>query len=128
MTETSIDGLLVYHGTCQEKWGAVFSHETALYLTNQPSIAAGYAEEWVVEGMSPVLVRFALSDLIAAQLELQPNWENIEQAEQGLWGDRPMSNWRDTLNASGTFCVFGNVENIKHIGIIVPYKTVPAMA
>lgn len=130
MVNTSIDGLVVYHGICREKWSNGYSHPTELYLTDELSIAANYANEWAGEGMTPMIVSFLLSDMVNAKLELQPNWETVGQAEDGLWGEEvKFATWEDTIKANATFCVHGNIEKVKNLANIVQLQeSTPAMA
>lgn len=112
----TVNELTVYHGTCREKWRQVTNHQTHLYLTDERSIADTYANEWTSEGMTPLVVTFKLSDLVKAKLELQPNWETVSQSEDGCWRDVLFATWKDTLKANATFCVHGDIENIKRLG------------
>ena len=107
------DDFMIFHGTCSEKWSEVHLHPKDLYLTDKLSIAKNYADEWLLEGMRPLIVGFRLSDLVKSDVTLEPNWETVCQAEDGLWGNRQFSTWKDTLDANATFCVRGDIEAIK---------------
>ena len=113
----------VYHGTSQEKWAEKVKHPSSIYLSHNIDIAQKHAKKWVDHGFSPVIVRLALHDLMTSKIEMHQDWENVERAARGIWMGRQKERYNGELIDSGTFCLFGDIEKIKPLVMVIPFNT-----
>lgn len=100
------DSGVVYHGTNLELWEKPHNQlaTTSLYLAYDRSIARSYALE---KGMTPIVVKFPVV-LITNELG-KPKPNRLICLE-----------WIEALDSHGVFSVHGMIDQIKHLGTIIP--------
>jgi hypothetical protein len=116
----------LYHGTTRNNW-AMLRDETALYVTEDKEVARQYAQDWgdgVGDSDEQIVVAIPVRALAALPgITLEPNFENVEQYDDGAWPRQPGKRgadltWKDTLAMSGTFCIRGFKEEHKGSAVI----------
>ncbi len=111
----------LYHGTTLAFWQS--NKSDTLYLTTDKRDAENYADEAGTTQHTQqelgdieqteivhIIITFKMDDLLPLQQKFQPDW--------GWEYATSQSDWRETLNSIGSFCIEGFPPAMKKLGKI----------